>query len=52
MPAKLNVISDRSPPVADFPRCIFWQACMALTAYDVAYLDLGKRLSLPLATRR
>jgi predicted nucleic acid-binding protein len=34
-----------------FPGCIGLATLNQLTAYDVAYLDLAKRLSLPLATR-
>jgi predicted nucleic acid-binding protein len=36
--------------VADFPRLQTLAERYDLTAYDVAYLDLAKRLSLPLAT--
>ncbi len=43
--------------VLDVSACIPWccedetNPASDLTAYDVAYLDLAKRLSLPLATR-
>ncbi|MGH9581951.1 MAG: type II toxin-antitoxin system VapC family toxin [Bryobacteraceae bacterium] len=47
----LNIRFDRIPPIADFPRLQALCAAHQLTAYDVAYLDLAKRLSLPLATR-
>jgi predicted nucleic acid-binding protein len=36
--------------VNDFPRLQALAGRHQLTAYDVAYLDLAKRLSLPLAT--
>jgi predicted nucleic acid-binding protein len=49
--AALNFKIDRSPQIADFPRLHSLAAAYQLTAYDVAYLDLAKRLSLPLATR-
>jgi predicted nucleic acid-binding protein len=48
--AKLNVKIDRPPQVADFSRLHVLAGSHDLTAYDVAYLDLAKRLSLPLAT--
>lgn len=49
--AKLNFRMDRPVPVAEFPRLHSLAAKYQLTAYDVAYLDLAVRLSLPLATR-
>ena len=48
--AMLNLKIDRPPEAADFLRLHSLAANHKLTAYDVAYLDLGKRLSLPLAT--
>jgi len=45
--AKLNVKIDRPPQVTDFPRLHALANSHELTAYDVAYLDLAKRLSLP-----
>lgn len=49
--AMLNLRIDRPPLVTDFPRLHSLASAYELTAYDVAYLDLAKRLSLPLATR-
>ena len=49
--ATLNFRIDQPPQVADFPRLHALASSHELTAYDVAYLDLAKRLSLPLATR-
>lgn len=49
--ATLNFKVDSPPPIADFPRLHSLASTHQLTAYDVAYLDLAKRLSLPLATR-
>jgi predicted nucleic acid-binding protein len=49
--AKMNIAVDHAPPVADFPRLHLLASTHQLTAYDVAYLDLAQRLSLPLATR-
>jgi predicted nucleic acid-binding protein len=49
--AKMNIVVDLAPPVADFPRLHSLATVHQLTAYDVAYLDLAKRLELPLATR-
>lgn len=49
--AKMNITVDHAPPVADFPRLHSLATVHQLTAYDVAYLDLAKRLELPLATR-
>ena len=49
--ATLNFKIDGSPQVLDFPRLHILAATYNLTSYDVAYLDLAKRLSLPLATR-
>lgn len=49
--AALNVKIDRPPQVTDFPQLHTLANSYGLTAYDVAYLDLAKRLSLPLATR-
>jgi predicted nucleic acid-binding protein len=48
--AALNFRIDQPPQVADFPRLHDLAAKYQLTAYDVAYLDLAMRLSLPLAT--
>ena len=39
-----------TPPVSDMPRLSALAARHQLTAYDVAYLDLALRMSLPLAT--
>ncbi len=49
--ATLNIEVDRPPPIVDFARLHSLASLRQLTAYDVAYLDLAKRLSLPLATR-
>jgi len=49
--ATLNFRIDAPPVVADFPRLQALAARHGLTAYDVAYLDLAMRLSLPLATQ-
>jgi predicted nucleic acid-binding protein len=49
--AALNFKIDRPPQIADFPRLHSLAAAHQLTAYDAAYLDLAKRVSLPLATR-
>ena len=49
--AVLNFKIDPSPLVPDFPRLHHLATIHQLTPYDVAYLDLAKRLSLPLATR-
>ena len=49
--ATLNIKIAQPPPIADFPRLHSLAGTHQLTAYDVAYLDLAKRLSLPLATR-
>jgi predicted nucleic acid-binding protein len=49
--ATLNFKIDPPPQIADFPRLHMLATAHQLTAYDVAYLDLAKRLSLPLATR-
>jgi predicted nucleic acid-binding protein len=48
--ATLNFKIDRAPQVTDFPRLHALAGSHGLTAYDVAYLELAKRLSLPLAT--
>ena len=48
--ATLNVKIDHPPQVTDFARLHALANSHELTAYDVAYLDLAKRLSLPLAT--
>lgn len=48
---KLNLRVDGPPPIADFVRLHSLAGIRHLTAYDVAYLDLAKRLRLPLATR-
>jgi predicted nucleic acid-binding protein len=47
----LNFRIDRAPQVTDFPRLHELATKYRLTSYDVAYLDLAKRFSLPLATR-
>jgi predicted nucleic acid-binding protein len=47
----LNFKVENPPLIADFPRLHTLASRSQLTAYDVAYLDLAKRLSLPLATR-
>lgn len=39
-----------APGAAEFPRLHELAARHQLTAYDMAYLDLAKRLALPLAT--
>lgn len=49
--AVLNFKIDQPPQVPDFPRLPDLATMHQLTSYDVAYLDLAKRLSLPLATR-
>ncbi len=49
--ATLNIKVDQAPPIADFSRLHSLAGAHQLTAYDVAYLELAKRLSLPLATR-
>jgi predicted nucleic acid-binding protein len=49
--ATLNIHVDQPPSIADFPNLHSLASTHQLTAYDVAYLDLAKRLSLPLATR-
>ncbi len=49
--ATLNFRIDRQPQIADLPRLYSVASAHQLTAYDAAYLDLAKRLSLPLATR-
>jgi predicted nucleic acid-binding protein len=38
------------PQVSDFPRLHMLATIHQLTAYDADYLDLARRLSLPLAT--
>jgi predicted nucleic acid-binding protein len=48
--ATLNFRIASPPAVADFPRLQALAERHGLTAYDVAYLDLAMRLSLPLAT--
>jgi predicted nucleic acid-binding protein len=47
----LNFKIDPPPQVSDFLRLHMLASVHQLTAYDVAYLDLAKRLSLPLATK-
>jgi predicted nucleic acid-binding protein len=49
--ATLNLKIDQPPHVRDFPRLHELATRHQLTSYDVAYLDLAKRLSMPLATR-
>jgi predicted nucleic acid-binding protein len=46
----LNFQIDVAPELSDFPRLQALAERHKLTAYDVAYLDLAMRLSLPLAT--
>lgn len=48
--ATLNFTIDRPPQVTDFLRLHSLACKYQLTAYDVAYPDLAKRLSMPLAT--
>jgi len=48
--ATLNFKIDRPPETRDFLRLHSLASTYQLTAYDVAYLDLAKRLFLPLAT--
>lgn len=48
--ATLNFKIDSPPAMTDFPRLQAMAERYELTSYDVAYLDLAKRLSLPLAT--
>jgi predicted nucleic acid-binding protein len=50
--AILNFIVDEPPPIVDFPRLHSLAVDHQLTAYDVAYLDLAKRRSLPLGNTR
>ena len=47
---KLKFRIDLPPAVSDFPRLQALSEHHGLTAYDVAYLDLAIRLSLPLAS--
>jgi predicted nucleic acid-binding protein len=49
--AVLNFKIDAPPQVPDLPRLHDLATKYELTSYDVAYLDLAKRLSLPLAMR-
>jgi predicted nucleic acid-binding protein len=49
--ATFDIKIEQPPAVTDFPRLQALADLRQLTAYDVAYLDLAKRLSLPLATR-
>ena len=46
----LNFRIDAPPATKDFPRLQGLAQRHKLTAYDVAYLDLAMRLSLPLAS--
>jgi predicted nucleic acid-binding protein len=46
-----SVCLDLGDPERRFPRLHSLANSYQLTAYDVVYLDLAKRLSLPLATR-
>lgn len=39
-----------APGIEDMPRLSILASLHRLTAYDVAYLDLAKRLAIPLAT--
>jgi len=48
--AALNFRIHAPPTIADFPRLQTLAKGHGLTAYDVAYLDLAIRLSLPVAT--
>jgi predicted nucleic acid-binding protein len=45
-----HIIVHRPPEPADFLRLVQLSHRRSLTSYDVAYLDLAMRLSLPLAT--
>ena len=49
--AMLNFKIESPPLIADFSRLHSLASLHQLTAYDVSYLDLAQRLSLPLATR-
>lgn len=49
--ATLSFKIHPSPRVTDFPHLYTLATTYQLTSYDAAYLDLAKRLSLPLATR-
>jgi predicted nucleic acid-binding protein len=49
--ATFNFKIDRPPETADLLRLHSLASAHGLTAYDAAYLDLAKRLALPLATR-
>jgi len=46
----LNLRIDRGPQLSDFPRLHSLAGRHRLTSYDAAYLDLARRLALPLAT--
>jgi predicted nucleic acid-binding protein len=48
--ATLNFKTDNAPAVTDFSRLQAMAERYELTSYDVSYLDLAKRLALPLAT--
>jgi predicted nucleic acid-binding protein len=47
----LNFKVDGPPAIGGFPRLQSLANTHQLTAYNVAYLELAKRLALPLATR-
>jgi predicted nucleic acid-binding protein len=49
--ASLNFKIDPPPQISDFQRPFDLAQTHHLTSYDVAYLDLVKRMSLQLATR-
>jgi predicted nucleic acid-binding protein len=49
--ATLNFIIAGPPAIANFATLQSLAHVHQLTAYDVAYLDIAKRLRLPLATR-
>lgn len=46
-----NFQIDPPPQIADLPRLHLLALTHQLTSYDAAYLDLAKRLGVPLATR-
>jgi predicted nucleic acid-binding protein len=48
--ATFNFRIASAPDIADFDRLSLLASRHRLTAYDTAYLDLAKRLALPLAT--
>jgi predicted nucleic acid-binding protein len=48
--ATFDFLIAPAPSVADFARLSLLASRFQLTSYDTAYLDLSKRLALPLAT--